>query len=152
MDIRVDELRNASVINLLKAHHDDMLSHSPLESVHALDVNALLAPGITFWSLWLNQQLAGVGALKELDILHGEVKAMRTSTEHLRKGVARKLLEHIVRQAKVRAYKKLSLETGTVEAFLPAQQLYRQFGFKECEPFANYKQDPYSMFMTKNLD
>ncbi len=151
MDIRIGELRNKDVITLLQKHHEDMLSHSPIESVHALDLKALEAPEITFWSLWLDNTLAGVVALKEIDIEHGEIKSMRTSTEHLRKGVAGKLLSHIINQANIRSYKKLSLETGTMDAFLPAQKLYQQFGFKECEPFGNYKEDPYSIFMTKSI-
>jgi len=151
MDIRVDELKNKDVISLLQEHHEDMLSHSPPESVHALDLSALEAPNITFWSLWLDNKLAGVGALKEIDKAHGEIKSMRTSTDHLRKGVAGKLLSYIINQANIRSYKRLSLETGTMDVFLPAQKLYQQFGFKECEPFGNYKEDPYSMFMKKSL-
>jgi len=151
MDIRIGELRNKDVISLLQEHHKDMLSHSPLESVHALDLNALEAPDITFWSLWLDNKLAGVGALKEIEIGHGEIKSMRTSTDHLRKGVAGKLLDQIISQANIRSYKRLSLETGTMNVFLPAQKLYQQFGFKTCKPFGNYKEDPYSMFMTKIL-
>ena len=96
MDIRVGELRNKEVIALLQEHHKDMLSHSPVESVHALDLNALEAPDITFWSFWINNKLAGVGALKEIDAEHGEIKSMRTSNNHLRKGVAENLLKHIL--------------------------------------------------------
>jgi putative acetyltransferase len=151
MDIRIGELRNEDVIILLNEHHKDMLSHSPPESVHALDLSALESPDLTFWSLWVNQELAGIGALKELNKEHGEIKSMRTSAKQLRKGIARKLLEHIINQANTRSYKKLSLETGTMDAFLPAQKLYQKFGFQECEPFGGYKEDPYSMFMTKNI-
>jgi len=151
MDIRVGELRNKEVIALLQEHHEDMLSHSPVESVHALDLNALEAPDITFWSFWINNKLAGVGALKEIDAEHGEIKSMRTSTNHLRQGVAGKLLEHIIEQANIRSYKRLSLETGTMGAFIPAHKLYQLFGFQECEPFGDYKEDPYSMFMTKSI-
>jgi len=151
MDIRVGELRNKDVITLLQEHQVDMLSHSPAESVHALNLSALEAPDITFWSFWINHELVGVGALKEIDEKHGEIKSMRTSTKHLRQGVARKLLEHIIEQANSRSYERLSLETGTMDAFLPAQKLYQQFGFQECEPFSNYTEDPYSMFMTKNI-
>ena len=128
-----------------------MLSHSPPESVHALDLTALESPDVTFWSFWVDHELAGIGALKELDNEHGEIKSMRTSTHFLRKGIARKLLAHIINQANIRSYKKLSLETGTMDAFLPAQMLYKQFGFKECEPFDNYQEDHYSMFMSKSI-
>lgn len=151
MDIRIGELRNEDVIILLNEHHEDMLSHAPPESSHALDLSALESPDVTFWSLWVNQELAGIGALKELDKEHGEIKSMRTSAKQLRKGIARKLLEHIINQANIRSYKKLSLETGTMDDFLPAQKLYQKFGFHECEPFGSYKEDPYSMFMTKNI-
>lgn len=91
--------------------------------------------------------MLGCGALKELDAAHGEIKSMRTSTVHLRKGVAAKLLEHIIREARQRAYKRLSLETGSTAAFSPARSLYIRFGFKECPPFAGYVEDPYSIFM-----
>ena len=151
MDIRVGELRTTQVIALLQAHHEDMLKHSPVESVHALDLTGLESSDITFFSLWINEDLAGVGALKELDSEHGEIKSMRTSANYLRQGIALKVLEHIINQAKSRSYKQLSLETGTANAFLPAQTLYRQFGFLECKPFAHYSLDPYSMFMTKTL-
>jgi putative acetyltransferase len=151
MVIRIGELRHKEIISLLQEHHEDMLLHSPPESVHALDISALEAPNITFWSLWLDNTLAGVGALKEIDTTHGEIKSMRTSTDYLRKGIAGKLLDHIINQANMRSYKKLSLETGTMDAFVPAQKLYQRFGFEVCEPFGDYKEDPYSMFMTKTL-
>lgn len=151
MDIRMGGLRNKAVIALLQAHHENMLMHSPPESVHALDLSGLETADITFWSLWIDQDLAGVGALKEIDKEHGEIKSMRTSANFLRKGVARSLLEHIINQSRIRSYKKLSLETGTNDAFLPAHQLYQQFGFQECKPFGSYKEDPYSIFMTKLL-
>jgi len=149
MDIKVGELRNDAVISLLQEHHEDMLLHSPPESVHALDLSALEQPNVTFWSLWINQELAGIGAIKELDKNHCEIKSMRTSSKFLRQGIARKILSHIVEQATLRSYKRLSLETGTMDAFIPAQKLYQQFGFKVCEPFGNYQEDPYSVFMSK---
>jgi len=119
MDIKVGKLRSKEVVSLLQEHHEDMLQHSPAESVHALDLSALEEPNISFWSLWINQELAGIGALKELDKEHGEIKSMRTSSKHLRKGVADNLLAHIIKQSKIRSYKTLSLETGTANAFLP---------------------------------
>ena len=151
MDIRTDALSNPHIIKFLQAHHNDMLKHSPVESVHALDVTKLTKPDITFYSLWIDNNLAGVGALKALNTTHGEIKSMRTSSNYLRQGIAAKLLTHIIEQAALRGYKKLSLETGTAKAFLPAQKLYTQFGFKKCEPFGNYEQDPYSLFMSKVL-
>ena len=150
MDIRTGELSNPHIIKLLQAHHNDMLKHSPLESVHALDVTKLTKPDIIFYSLWIDNNLAGVGALKALNTTHGEIKSMRTSSNYLRQGIAAKLLTHIIEQATLRGYKKLSLETGA-KAFLPAQKLYTQFGFKECEPFGDYQLEPYSLFMSKAL-
>lgn len=149
MDITTGELSNPHVIKLLQTHHNDMLKHSPVESVHALDVSKLTHPNITFYSLWIDNNLAGVGALKALNTTHGEIKSMRTSSNYLRQGIAAKLLTHIIEQSTLRGYKKLSLETGTAEAFVPAQKLYTQFGFKECEPFGDYELDPYSLFMSK---
>ncbi len=128
-----------------------MLRHSPPESVHALNLNALAAPDISFWTLWNNDKLAGCGALKELGNSHGEIKSMRTATQFLRRGVARTLLSHIIDYATTKGYRQLSLETGTMAVFLPAQKLYQSFGFNYCPPFANYKEDPYSTFMTKEL-
>lgn len=149
MEIRIGNLKDSEIISLLTAHHRDMLSHSPIESVHALDISSLEANNITFWSFWINNNLAGIGALKEIDSTHGEIKSMRTSPNYLRQGVAGKLLKHIINQANIRSYERLSLETGTMKVFKPAHKLYQQFGFKECGPFDSYKEDPYSLFMTK---
>jgi putative acetyltransferase len=151
MEIRIGDLHNAAVIALLEEHHQDMLIHSPPESVHALDLSALAQPSITFWSVWHNDKLAGCGALKQLDKLHGEIKSMRTSKDFLRQGVAKLLLEHMITEANKRDYQKLSLETGTMDAFLPAQKLYQQLGFEVCPPFADYQEDPYSTFMSRFL-
>lgn len=151
MNIKTGELAHPDVIALLQSHHNDMLQHSPVESVHALDVSKLAAPEITFYSLWIDNNLAGVGALKVLNTTHGEIKSMRTSSSHLRQGIAAKLLTHIIAQAIQRGHKTLSLETGTADAFLPAQRLYTRFGFKECKPFGDYVLDPYSLFMSKVL-
>ena len=93
----------------------------------------------------------GCGALKQLDPLHGEIKSMRTASAHLRTGVAAKLLQHILEEADRRCYRRLSLETGSMEAFVPAHRLYAGFGFRPCGPFADYAEDPYSVFMTREL-
>jgi len=151
MKICTGELENEQVIALLQAHHDDMLLHSPVDSVHALDIRKLEAPDITFFSLWLDNKLAGVGALKELSSQHGEIKSMRTSTDFLRQGIARKLLMHVLDLAQERGYQQLSLETGTADAFKPAHRLYQDVGFVECAPFCDYKEDIYSLFMTKSM-
>ncbi|MFQ3278288.1 MAG: putative acetyltransferase [Colwellia sp.] len=151
MEIRIGSLTHPAVITLLEEHHQDMLSHSPAESVHALDLSALAQEGITFWSVWENNKLAGCGALKELDGTHGEIKSMRTARHFLRQGIAKLLMEHMIAQAHRLGYQKLSLETGTMDAFLPAQKLYQQLGFTQCLPFADYQEDPYSIFMSKAL-
>jgi len=151
MDIRLDNIDNPVVIQLLQEHHEDMLKHSPVESVHALDLSSLKAVDVSFYTVWLNGELAGCGALKALNENHVELKSMRTSRTFLRKGVAAKLLTHLLAIAKNQAYKKISLETGTADAFIPAQKLYQNFGFVACLPFSDYQEDPYSMFLTKDL-
>ena len=151
MKIQVDNLESAEVERLLQEHHDDMLKHSPPESVHALDLSSLKAPDVTFWTAWINGELAGCGALKKLNEKHAEIKSMRTSQQFLRKGVAAKLLAHMLNTAKTQSFAKISLETGTKNAFIPAQKLYKSFGFQECQPFSNYKEDPYSLFLTKAI-
>lgn len=151
MHIKRDDLRGSEIYALLQEHLQSMALHSPPESVHALDIEALRKPDITFWTAWENEELLGCGALKELDSQHGEIKSMRTSSQHLRKGVATKMLTHILEEASRRRYRRLSLETGSMEAFAPARQLYAKFGFTYCEPFAAYVEDPYSVFMTREL-
>ncbi|HEY5566258.1 MAG TPA: GNAT family N-acetyltransferase [Gammaproteobacteria bacterium] len=151
MEIRVDDPRGAEIASLLREHLRSVAVHSPPESVHALDIDALCSPQITFWAAWEERELLGCGALLELDRRHGEIKSMRTAAAHLRKGVASKILEHIIEEAKRRSYTRLSLETGSMEAFAPARALYTSFGFVICEPFADYVPDPYSVFMTRAL-
>lgn len=151
MDIKIDDLKGPEVYQLLQEHLRSMSLLSPPESVHALDIGALRKPDITFWTVWERDELLGCGALKELDSRHGEIKSMRTSTRHLRKGVAKKLLHHIVEEARRRGYRRLSLETGSMEAFAPARTLYANFGFTYCGPFADYVEDPHSVFMTREL-
>ena len=151
MEIRIDDLTGNEIADLLQAHTDDMLKHSPPKSVHTLDLSALRSSDITFWSVWSNGELAGCGALKEIDDNHVELKSVRTAKQYLRKGVAAKLVEHILAIAKKRSYKKISLETGNSSAFLPAKKLYEKMGFQECQPFADYSDDPFSSFMTKDL-
>ena len=128
-----------------------MALHSPPESVHALDLAALRKPDITFWCAWQDAALLGCGALKELDPFHGEIKSMRTASAHLRKGVATRLLAHILDEARRRSYRRLSLETGSMQAFTPARSLYTRLGFRPCGPFAAYVEDPHSVFMTMEL-
>lgn len=151
MKIKVDDLNGPEVAGLLGEHLRGMALHSPPESIHALDLEALRKPEITFWSLWDGAELMGCGALKQLDAGHAEIKSMRTASAHLRKGVARRLLQHILEEARRRRYRRVSLETGSMEAFEPARRLYAGFGFEYCGPFADYREDPNSVFMTMNL-
>ena len=151
MEIRLDNLRGAQIIGLLNEHLHSMTLHSPPESVHALDVEALRQPDVSFWTAWEAGELLGCGAIKQLDACHGEIKSMRTAAGHLRRGVAAALLQHIVGEAKRRSYQRLSLETGSAPAFTPARNLYARFGFVPCEPFADYLPDPHSVFMTRTL-
>ncbi len=151
MHIKIDDLKGSEIFEMLQEHLQSMFLHSPPESVHALDIEALRKPEITFWTVWENGELLGCGALKELDAQHAEIKSMRTASRHLRKGVAKNLLHHILEEAGRRGYKRLSLETGSMEAFEPARQLYANFGFTYCEPFADYVLDPNSVFMTIEL-
>jgi len=151
MDIKMDDLSGPEIAELLREHLENMAENSPPESRHALNLEQLRQPGITFWSAWSDGELLGCGALKELDAQHGEIKSMRTAAPHRRKGVAARLLEHILEEAKRRNYKSVSLETGSMGAFAPAQNLYTKFGFKTCGPFADYVEDPNSLFMRKEL-
>ena len=151
MEIIIDDLNGPEIRALLQEHLDSMKLYSPPESIHALDIEALRKTEITFWTLWENGELLGCGALKELDAQHGEIKSMRTSARHRRQGAAKAMLTHIIEEARRRGYKRLSLETGSHEAFAPARRLYASFGFTDCEPFADYSLDPYSVFMTREL-
>lgn len=151
MEIRVDDLSSPEIVQLLDEHLRSVALHSPPESVHALGIAALRRPDITFWSIWQNSELMGCGALKELDSRHGEIKSMRTVSLHRRTGVAARLMRHILEEAGRRSYERLSLETGSMDAFAPARSLYASFGFKPCGPFADYVEDPYSVFMTREV-
>ena len=151
MQIAIDDPGLPEVRDLLEEHLRNMHELSPPESVHALDLEKLRKPEITFWSAWEGSLLLGCGALKELDHKHGEVKSMRTPTALRRKGAGRAILAHIIEVARSRAYERLSLETGSHEAFKPAQRLYESVGFAYCGPFGEYPEDPNSVFMTMRL-
>ena len=151
MEIRIDDLRGSEIAALLTEHVECMAQVSPPESRHALDLDRLRQPGITFWTVWEGSRLAGCGALKEIGPTHGEVKSMRTTKTHLRRGVASTLLEHIIAEAKRRGYRRLSLETGSMAYFEPARSLYRKAGFEECAAFFGYKPDPNSAFFTRGI-
>jgi putative acetyltransferase len=151
MNIELDDLSRPEVHALLGEHLSSMASLSPAESVHALDLDGLRQPDVTFWTAWSGPDLLGCGALKELSPAHGEIKSMRTAAAHLRKGVARAILARIIDEARKRSYQRLSLETGSMEAFRPAHRLYQEFGFVFCGPFADYVEDPYCVFMTRTM-
>lgn len=152
MRIEVDDLTHPQVIALLEEHLANMYELSPPESVHALDLGKLRQPEITFWSAWEGDALIGCGALKELSPTHGEIKSMRTPQAIRRRGAGRAVLAHIIDVAKQRGYDRLSLETGSQPGFAPALALYTSFGFTGCGPFAGYREDPHSFFMTLPLD
>ena len=151
MDIRVDDLQGDAIKALLQLQLDAMHQHSPPESVHALDLEALRHPSITFWTAHAHGELLGCGALKRLNPDHGELKSMRTADAHLRKGVARALLRHIESAARAEGIRRLSLETGSTAPFAAALRLYASEGFVNCGPFADYTLDPFSVFMNKLL-
>ena len=146
-----DDLRGAEIAALLEAHLAAMREHSPPDSVHALDLDALRVPDISFWTAWDDDELAGCGALKQLDPRHGEVKSMRTATAHLRKGVGALMLAHIIIVGRARGYRRLSLETGSSAPFIAAHRLYERFGFEPCEPYGDYNDDVFSRYFTLTL-
>jgi len=151
MQIRAGQLDRPEVIALLREHLQGMAELSPPESCHALDLDGLKRPDVSFWSAWDGDSLLGCGALKQLDAGHGEIKSMRTADAHQRRGVAAALLEHILDEAARRGYRRLSLETGSMAGFEPARRLYARYGFEPCGPFACYRDDPNCVFMSKLL-
>ena len=140
-----------AVRSLLEEHLDDMAAVSPPESRHALSLDGLRHPSITFYSAWVREALAGCGALKELNPSHGEIKSMRTAHAFRRRGVAAHLLLLLLDTARQRGYGRISLETGSQPEFEPARALYRAHGFRECQAFGEYVPDPNSTFMTLEL-
>jgi len=151
MKIVEDDLTGPEIAALLSEHFDEMLQHSPENSMHALDLQALRAPDITFFTAWDDAALLGCGAIRELDPTHGEIKSMRTAEAYLGQGVATSMLSYLVDIAVTRSYVRLSLETGSGPAFGAALGFYEKFGFEYCGPFADYKEDPFSRFMTLEL-
>lgn len=147
--IVVDDLSGPAIAALLTDHVAELGTQSPAESMHALDLDALRRPEITVWSGWDGNTLVGCAALKELDETHAEIKSMRTAATHERRGIASTLLRHLLAEAAVRGYRRVSLETGTQDFFVPAQKLYAAHGFEPCEPFGDYTLDPYSHYMTR---
>ena len=148
MHIIEDNLSGTDIRALLETHFAGMLASSPPGSCHFLDFDGLNAPDVIFWSIWNGDSLAGCGALKELSSEHGEIKSMRTHADHLRKGAGAMMLTHIISEGRERGYRRLSLETGSTEAFVPALAMYEAHGFEYCPPFGDYVEDPFSRFMT----
>jgi putative acetyltransferase len=149
--IVVDDLTAPQIARFLDEHVREMLSITPPESKHALDLDALRRPEITFWSVMDGDTVVGCGALKRLDVSHAEVKSMRTAPVRKRSGIASLVLEHIIAEARRMGFTRLSLETGSAEFFLPARRLYEKLGFEYCEPFADYRPDANSVFLTRTL-
>lgn len=146
-----DDLTGREIVALLELHLAEMFAWSPPESVHAMPVERLKAPDVTFWSAWDGDRLAGCGALKALDAGHGEIKSMRVHPDYRGQGVGKAILQHLMAEARARGYVRVSLETGSHEPFVPARRLYEGHGFSACPPFADYEEDPYSHFMTLEL-
>jgi putative acetyltransferase len=151
IEFRVDDLSSPEVQALVARHLAGMHADSPPESVHAFDLSKLKQPGVTFWTAWLDGGLAGMGALKRLDAEKGEIKSMRVADGFLGRGVGRAMLLHITAQAQAMGLKSLWLETGSTPSFDPALKLYESEGFAFCGPFADYKLDPFSRFMTREI-
>jgi putative acetyltransferase len=144
-------LDNEQVLALLKFHYDTNIDVTPKGSAHVFDVTRLKQPDVHFWSAWIDDMLGGVGALKLLSDEDGEVKSMHTVQTSRRAGVGAALLHHIMEDARKRELKRLYLETGSFDYFAPARALYKKYGFKECGPYADYKPDPNSTFMYREI-
>lgn len=149
--IREDDLSGPRIAALLEFHIAEAIRHSPPGSVHAMPIDRLRGVDVTFWSLWNDGDLAGCGALKQLDAGHGELKSMRTAPAFLRRGVGEAILLHLIAEGRRRGYRRLSLETGRATPFAAARALYRKHDFAECPPFADYRKDDFSMCMTRML-
>ena len=151
-EIKLDDLSSPMIAELLAEHLHDMYEQSPAGSVHALDLDDLKKPEITFWAIWDGDILVGCGAVKELDKEHGEIKSMRTSKVYRGKGAGKLILQHVIDEARKRNYKRLSLETGSMAFFDPARRLYESYGFEYCDPFDHYVLDTNSVFMTVRIE
>jgi putative acetyltransferase len=151
MRIVVDDLSGPAIAAFLEEHIEEMRSITPLESKHALDLDGLRQPEVTFWSVMDGDAVVGCGAVKRLDASHAELKSMRTARARKRAGIGSMLLEHILDEATRMGFARISLETGSAEFFRPARTLYQKYGFDYCDPFADYTLDPHSVFMTRAL-
>ena len=145
------DLDDARVRALLNEHLTAARATSPPCSAHALDLEELRAADVTVWAAWDGDLLLGIGALKQLSPDHGEIKSMHTARSHRRRGIGDAILLHIVDAARTTGMSRLSLETGSAQYFEPARALYRKHGFADCPPFAEYVEDPHSIYMTRAL-
>jgi putative acetyltransferase len=151
LSFRLDDLSGETTRALIARHLAGMRASSPPESVHALDIDGLREPDLTFWSVWVGAEIAGCGALKRIDALRGELKSMRVADAFLGRGVGKALLAHLIAEARARGMTSLWLETGSSDAFVPALRLYESAGFVRCGPFDGYVDDPFSVFMTREI-
>ncbi len=151
MDIRLADLSGQQVRASLATHLDGMRQNSPPSRVYALDLSGLQASDVSVWTAWEEDELMGVGALKQLSSLAGEIKSMRTDPRHLRKGVGRTLLVHLITEAQWRGYLRLSLETGSGAEFEAALSHYRRRGFEKGEPFGDYHPSEFNQFLHRAL-
>lgn len=152
LEFRRDDLSGEPTRQLIARHLAGMCANSPIDGVFALDIDALRQPGVAFWSAWSGGEIAGCGALKELDAERGELKSMRVADPFLGRGVGRALLQHLIGEARSRGMTSLWLETGSSKAFTPAIRLYESVGFKRCGAFADYTENPFSIFMTREVE
>jgi len=148
MQIVEGDLSDRRVIELLQVHLSSARAATAPGSAHALDIAGLKSPDISFWTIWDDDTLVGIGALKRLSAHHGEIKSMHTAAAVRRRGAGRAMLRHIIAVARAGGISRLSLETGSWDYFRPAHALYRSHGFQECPPFAGYVPDPNSIFMS----
>lgn len=149
--IAENDLTGPEIAALLTLHLAEMNAWSPAESVHAMGIERLRAADVTFYAAWDGAHLASCGAIKDLGNGEGELKSMRADPAYRGCGAGRAILLHLIAVARARGYARLWLETGSTDPFVPARQLYASHGFTQCGPFAEYSEDPFSIFMTKDL-
>lgn len=151
LNIHLADFDDPALSTFLEEHLADMAPHSPLESQHALDLSALRQPTVQLWVAWKEQRIAGTCALAVLTPGHEELKSMRTNPDFRGQGIASQLLRHALANARGRKVARISLETGSMEFFVPARALYKKHGFDQCRPFGSYIEDPHSHYMTRTL-
>lgn len=149
--IAVADLDASDVQELVRVHAMGMLENSPEDACHFLDASGLAADDVTVWAIRADGELAGMGAMREIDAHHGEVKSMRTAETFLGRGVGRRILGHILDEARTRGYQRVSLETGSTEGFAAACHLYESEGFERCAAFSGYEDNDFSRFYSLDL-